>query len=72
MLSTTNDSNRQDNEDEEDILMNKNMKRKKIIKKYRLQRFKGSYEIILKYLSIAFFTLAFAAVNLICVLYQKK
>lgn len=43
-------------------------KRRKIIKKYKAQKFKGSIGTIIKYLSIAIFTLTFAIVNLAVIL----
>ena len=59
-------------QEEEDLLMVQKYKRRKIIKKYKTQKFKGSMGTIIKYLSIAIFTLTFAIINLAVILSQKN
>jgi len=53
---------------EEDLLVAQKHKRRKIIKHYKNNKFKGSIGTIIKYLSIAIFTLTLVVINLSVIL----
>ena len=71
--STANDSQlTQKEREEDDVAQSKNIKRKKIIKKYRQNKFNSSKDTIFKYVFVSILIIGFSFINLYAVLYQKS